>query len=112
MTPVHKTLILYRAYEEDDAKFLCDLHSIAAGIISPGLAVRGVLKMNDDGDPERYNETTIEEIRNAGIKVDFIKVNSNEEENLKNIRIYEGVVNGESVRVVSVPIKKSLTNAA
>lgn len=39
-------------------------------------------------------------------------VNSKEEDDLKNIRLYEGVVKGETVRVVSVPIQKSLTNAA
>lgn len=74
--------------------------------------MKGEIKINEDtGDAERYNETTIEEIKKAGIKVDFIKVNSKEEDDLKNIRIYEGEVKGVTVRVVSVPIQKSLTNA-
>lgn len=56
MPAVDKTLIFYNVYEEDDAKFLCNLHSIAAGIISPDVTVRGEIKLNEDtGDAERYN---------------------------------------------------------
>lgn len=41
MPEVDKTLILYSVFDDKDAKFLCNLHAIAAGIMSPSVVLRG-----------------------------------------------------------------------
>lgn len=37
MPSVDKTLIIYNVFDAENEQFLCNLHSIAAGIMSPNL---------------------------------------------------------------------------
>lgn len=114
MQEVQKTIIIYDVYEEDKKHFLYNLHSIAAGILSPQVEVNGGF----DEDPDDslkfiiYNKCDIKEAHQAKLlDVTYFKVDEKSaEEQLGNIRLYHATINDQKLRVVTLPIEKNLTN--